>query len=98
LQIKEKQMKRLCIAVVMSAASLLAQGPAQQRISKLVTVKYADPNSLYNLIKMFGVEVQIGQGSFSTPIKVLGISGSPDAVAAAETRSTNSISPPGTSS
>ena len=78
-------MKRLCIAVVMSAVSLLAQGPAQQRVSKLVTVKYADPVGLSNLIRMFGVEVQIGsQGGFSAPIKVLGIAGSPDAVAAAE--------------
>ena len=78
-------MKRLCIAVVMSALSLLAQGPAQQRVSKLVPVKYADPNSLSNLIRMFGVEVQIGgQGGFGTPLKVLGIAGSPDAVAAAE--------------
>ena len=77
-------MKRLCVVVVMSALSLLAQGPAQQRISKLVTVKYADPMSLANLIRMFGVEVQIGQGGFATPLKVLGIAGSPDAVAAAE--------------
>jgi hypothetical protein len=80
LQIKEKQMKRLCIAVVMSAVSLLAQGPAQQRVTKLVTVKYADPNGLYNLVRMFGVEVQV-----NGPMKVLAISGSTDSVAAAET-------------
>src|SRR6266571_4542222 len=73
-------MKRLCMAVVLSALSLLAQGPAQQRISKLVTVKYANPDGLINLVRMFGVEVQVNGG-----MKVLAINGFPDAVAAAET-------------
>ena len=73
-------MKRLCVVVVMSALSLLAQGPAQQRISRLVTVKYADPTGMINLVRMFGVEVQVNGG-----MKVLAINGFPDAVAAAET-------------
>ena len=73
-------MKRVCVAVVMSALSLLAQGPEGRQVSKLVTVKYADPNGLYNLIKMFGVDVQV-----NGPMKVLAIHGFPDSVAAAET-------------
>src|SRR5437868_12360964 len=72
-------MKRLCIAVVISVLSLLAQGPNQQRISKLVTVKYADPVGLIQLLSMFGAEVRV-----NGPMKVLAISGSPDQVAAAE--------------
>ena len=73
-------MKRLCMAVVLSALSLLAQGPNQQRISKLVTVKYANPEGLINLVRMFDVDVQVNGG-----MKVLAIRGLPDAVAAVET-------------
>src|SRR5216117_2912237 len=69
-------MKRLCLALVMSALSVLAQ---EQRISKLVTVKYANPEGLIQLLTMFGAGVRV-----NGPMKVLAISGSPDQVAATE--------------
>jgi hypothetical protein len=67
-------MKRLLIAALLVAAPVLAQ-PVQ----KLVTLKYADPQAIINLIRMFGVDVTVNE-----QMKVLAISGAKEKLAAAE--------------
>ena len=71
-------MKRLIAAALLLAAPLFAQPP--QRTTKLVTLKYADPNALYSMVRLFGVEVQM-----NSSLKTMALSGSPENIAAAET-------------
>ena len=68
-------MKRLLIAALLLAAPVLAQ----DKVQKLVTLKYVEPQAVYNLIRMFGVEV-----SMTGQMKVIGISGTKEKLAAAE--------------
>ncbi|HXB72572.1 MAG TPA: hypothetical protein VNY05_30325 [Candidatus Acidoferrales bacterium] len=67
-------MKRLLIAALLLATPVVAQ-PVQ----KLVTLKYADPQAIQNLIRMFGVDVTSNE-----QMKVMALSGAKEKVAAAE--------------
>jgi hypothetical protein len=70
-------MKRLVIAALLLAAPVLAQAP--EKVQKLVTLKYIDPQAVQNLIRMFNVDVWTnGQ------MKVVGLSGTKEKLAAAE--------------
>lgn len=73
-------MKRMILAALLLAAPLCAQSAPQapQRITKLVTVKYADPNAIVSMIRMW-VDVQ-----YNSDMKRMVISGVPDNVTAAE--------------
>src|ERR1051326_2381592 len=66
-------MKRYLLALALVAAPLLAQQSAfnpEERIQKLVTVKYADPRAFQNLLQNFGVDVRVDQ-----QMKVIALSG-----------------------
>jgi hypothetical protein len=70
-------MKRLAIAAAWLAFPLLAQQP--ERTTKLVRLKYADPQTLRNIISQFGVNVMPESG-----MKVMTIEGTQPHLAAAE--------------
>jgi hypothetical protein len=70
-------MKRLVVAAML-ALPLLAQ-QAQERTTKLVRLKYADPQTLRNIISQFGVNVMPESG-----MKVMTIEGPQQHIAAAE--------------
>jgi hypothetical protein len=74
-------MKRLIFAALLIAAPLLAQTtpPPPQRATRLVNLKFADPQAIINMVKMYGVEIQ-----FNRELKVMSLSGSPENIAAAE--------------
>src|SRR5690348_13273740 len=73
-------MKRLILALALVAASLMAQPQdPNERIQKLVTVKYADPQSIANLLRDFGVDVRP-----DPRMKVLALSGPRNRVTTAE--------------
>jgi hypothetical protein len=71
-------MKRLIIAALLLAAPLFAQ-QEKQAITKLVTLKYASPDSLTNIIGTFGVRVQWNGG-----LRTMALTGSPENIGAAE--------------
>src|SRR5580700_7729152 len=79
-------MKRMeiLIAALLLVGPVMAQGdPAKpqppERVQKLVTLKYVDPQSIQNLISMFNVDVRVnGQ------MKVVALSGTKEHLAAAE--------------
>src|SRR5215470_16303088 len=73
-------MKRFFLALMICALPALAQQPAPQRVQKLVQLKYADPNAVVRLIRVFGVEYM----ETDTRMKVISIAGRADQVAAAE--------------
>ena len=56
-------MKRILLALALMAAPLLAQQTVDpnERISKLVMLKYADPRAVRNLLTNFGVEIQVDE-------------------------------------
>jgi hypothetical protein len=70
-------MKRLILAALLIAASIFAQAP--QTGTKLVTLKYADPQSIISMVRMFGVNIQ-----FNVNMKVMSLTGTPENIAAAE--------------
>ena len=75
-------MKRLILAVLLIGAPLLAQTPppaAQDRASKLVTLKYVDPQAIMSIVRTFGVEIQ-----YNRELKVMSINGTAQSLAAAE--------------
>jgi hypothetical protein len=72
-------MKRLILAALLISAPAFTQETRPQRSTKLVPVKYASPENMINVIRMFGVDVQM-----YTPGKVLSVTGLPDQIAAAE--------------
>jgi hypothetical protein len=75
-------MKRLILAALLIATPLFAQTPppaAQERSTKLITLKYVDPQAIINIVRPFGVDIQ-----FNREMKVMSISGSPQNLAAAE--------------
>jgi len=65
-------MKRVLLALALMAAPVLAQtGPdPNAEIQKLVTLKYADPRAIRNLLTNFGVDVRIDE-----QLKVIAVSG-----------------------
>jgi hypothetical protein len=74
-------MKRLILALALIAMPTLAQvaqDPAE-RIQKLVTVKFADPQSVANLLSNFGVELRV-----DNRMKVIALSGQRNRVTTAE--------------
>src|SRR5438552_9578134 len=71
-------MKRLILAALLIAAPLFAQ-QKEEHVTKLVALKYADPENLRGLIGIFGVNV-----SYAPGIKALSINGLTSNVAAAE--------------
>jgi len=72
-------MKRIVLATLLLAAAASGQQPPPQRITKLITLKYASPDAIFSMIKVFGVDVQTN-GS----MKTMAISGTPDNITAAE--------------
>lgn len=73
-------MKRAILLLALVAAPLLAQPSPDDQIARVVQLKYADPNSVGNLLSMFGVNVRSDQRMMA-----LAISGRRSAVEAAET-------------
>ena len=71
-------MKRIILAVLLFAAPVFAQAP-KDRTTKLVTLKYADPNAIFGMIKMFGVGVEMNGA-----MKTMSLTGTPENIAAAE--------------
>jgi hypothetical protein len=67
-------MKRLLISTLLLAAPVMAQAD-----QKLVTLKYADPRAIENLIRMFGVNATSNE-----QMKVIALSGPKDKLEAAE--------------
>jgi len=72
-------MKRIILAALLLASPLLAQ-TNNPPITKLVTLKYASPDSINNIIQMFGVRVQWNGG-----LRTIALTGSAESIAAAET-------------
>jgi len=70
-------MKKLVLAVLMSAVSLIAQG--SERSTKMIQLRYVDPASIRDLISSFGVGVQ-----WNSSMKVMTLNGFPPQMAAAE--------------
>jgi hypothetical protein len=76
LQIKEEsEMKRLLLILALIAIP----ATAQEHIQKIVTLKYADPRAINNLLRSFGIETQMDAG-----MKVIVLSGIKERVATAE--------------
>ena len=73
-------MKRLILAATL-ALPLLAQPPAapRERTTKLMHLKYADPQAIQTLVSQFGVNVIA-----NSPMKAMTIEGFPDKLMAAE--------------
>jgi hypothetical protein len=71
-------MKRIILTVLLLAAPAFAQAP-KERTTKLVTLKYADPNAIFGMVKMFGVEIQMNGA-----MKTMALSGLPENITAAE--------------
>jgi hypothetical protein len=65
-------MRRILLALALMAAPVLAQTESnpQEQIQKLVTLKYADPRAVRNLLTNFGVDVRMDE-----QMKVLALTG-----------------------
>jgi hypothetical protein len=72
-------MKRLILAATLALPLLAQPQQSQERTTKLVHLKYADPQALRSLIAQFGVTVMPESG-----MKVMTIEGTPQHIAAAE--------------
>lgn len=74
-------MKRVLLAIALLAAPLLAQQSQEpnERIQKLVTVKYADPAAIRYLLANFGVDIQV-----EPRMRVIALSGPRSKVTTAE--------------
>ena len=74
-------MKRLLLALVLVTAPVVAQTPQDpnERIQKLVTLKYADPSIVRRLLANFGVDIQSDDR-----MKVIAVSGPRNRVTTAE--------------
>lgn len=75
-------MKRLTLAALLIATTLLAQTtatPPPERSTKLVTLKYIDPQAIISMIRMYGVDIQ-----FNREMKVMSLTGPTQSLAAAE--------------
>ncbi len=74
-------MRRLLLALVLAAAPVVAQTAQDpsETIHKLVTLKYADPQAIENLLRNFGVATQVDRG-----MKVIAVTGKRSNVTTAE--------------
>jgi hypothetical protein len=74
-------MKRLILALALLVMPMMAQPgqEANERVQKLVTVKYADPQSLATLLRNFGIEIAVDER-----MKVLSLAGLRSRVTTAE--------------
>jgi hypothetical protein len=72
-------MKRFVLAALLLAVPLLAQKTGDEHTTKLVHLKYADPDSIRNMLSAFGVTVMP-----NSSMKAMTLSGPASAVAAAE--------------
>lgn len=72
-------MKRVILGVLLLAAPLLAQPKAEERTTKLITLRNTDPRAIQTLVSQFGVNVMAND-----QIKTMTISGTVNSVAAAE--------------
>jgi hypothetical protein len=77
-------MKRILMLSLLLVAPLMAQTDAAkpqvpERVQKLVTLKYVDPQAIQNLIRMFNVDVTLNE-----QMRVMALSGTRERLAAAE--------------
>jgi len=74
-------MKRLILALALIAMPTLAQvgQDPSEHIQRLVTLKYADPQSVAGLLRNFGVDIQV-----DSRMKVIALSGNRNRVTTAE--------------
>jgi hypothetical protein len=73
-------MRRIVVAALLLAVPIFAQAQkVEERTTKLVHLKFADPENLRNIISQFGVNV-----SPNSSMKAMTINGSPSQIAAAE--------------
>src|SRR5215471_6158622 len=72
-------MRRIVVAALLLAVPIFAQAQKEDRTTKLVHLKFADPENLRNIISQFGVNV-----SPNSSMKAMTINGSPSQIAAAE--------------
>jgi hypothetical protein len=75
-------MKRMLLAALLLVTPVMAQNPLMppEQVQKLVTLKYADPQSVANLISVFGLD----SVRLDTHLKVISLSGTKARVASAE--------------
>jgi len=75
-------MKRLLLAALLIAAPVVAQ-QKDAPTTKVVTLKYADPEQMKALVRMYGVD--IGANPFPNPgLRAVSLRGTPEQIAAAE--------------
>ena len=75
-------MRRVLIAALLMVGPVMAQTEtpqATEKVQKLVMLKYADAQAIQNLIRMFYVDVSV-----NVQMKVIGLSGTKEHIAAAE--------------
>ena len=74
-------MRRVMIGLALLAGTVLAQtsGDPNERVQKLITVKYVDPNAVQMLLMNFGVEMRADQR-----LRTVALSGRRSAVMTAE--------------
>ena len=72
-------MKRIFIALALIAAPVWAQEKPDDRVQRLVPVKYMDPLAAQNLLRDFGVDIRMDR-----QMKVVALSGKRSAVDTAE--------------
>ncbi len=72
-------MKRIVLLAVLLAVPLLAQTPAEEHITKLITLQNTEPRAIESMLQMFGVRV-----NSNNQMKTMAIYGTTKEVAAAE--------------
>src|SRR5215831_14220529 len=72
-------MRRIVVAALLLAVPTFAQAQKEERTTKLVHLKFADPENLRNIISQFGVSVMP-----NSSMKAMSINGFPSQIAAAE--------------
>src|SRR3954454_10187946 len=74
-------MKRLILATLLIATPLFAQQSTQEheRSTKLINLKYIDPQAIVSLIRGYGVDIQVNR-----ELKVMSLTGPIQSLAAAE--------------
>jgi hypothetical protein len=71
-------MKRLLFAALLMAVPLVAQ-QNEQRTTKIISLKYADPQQINALVQMYGLGTNVNGA-----LRVLAVTGTPSQIAAAE--------------
>ena len=72
-------MTRIVLWTLLLAAPVVAQAPAEGRITKLVTLKNIEPRAIESMVQLFGVTA-----NSNNQMKIMAIIGTPERVAAAE--------------